>query len=180
MAKRKKVPIDVQRLVLHEAGYLCGNPSCRTIITLDIHHIVQVSDDGPNEPQNLLALCPNCHALHHRGEIPIESIRAWKMLLLALNEAFDRRSIDILLALDAVGPVETSGDTVFAYCAGLIAAGYIQFRAFGHICTYTMTNKGRQLVEAWKAGDQDLAIRQLVQVDSATDSGARADQAASS
>ena len=101
--KRRSIPVDVQHLVLHEAGYKCANPVCRTILTLDIHHLVPVADDGGNAPDNLLALCPNCHALHHRAEIPADSIRAWKMLLLALNEAYDRRSVDLLLALDKCG-----------------------------------------------------------------------------
>ena len=92
--KRKAIALDIERQVLHESGYKCGNPTCHRILTLDIHHIVEVGVGGPNDLHNLLALCPNCHALHHRQKvIPIESIRAWKMLLLAINEAYDRRSV---------------------------------------------------------------------------------------
>ncbi len=29
-----------------------------------MHHIVEVNDKGPNEPYNLIALCPTCHALY--------------------------------------------------------------------------------------------------------------------
>jgi hypothetical protein len=59
--------------------------------------LAYVSEGGKDEPENLLALCPNCHALHHKGEIPIDSLRAWKMLQLALNEAYDKKSINLLL-----------------------------------------------------------------------------------
>jgi 5-methylcytosine-specific restriction endonuclease McrA len=88
---RTKIPSDIRQLVLHEAGYHCANPNCRTVLTLDIHHIEYVSQEGSNEPSNLLPLCPNCHALHHSGVISLNSVRTWKMLLLALNEAFDKR-----------------------------------------------------------------------------------------
>jgi hypothetical protein len=124
-SKRKALPQDVRRRILHEAGYMCGNPVCRTIVTLDIHHLVPVSDSGNNEPENLLVLCPNCHALHHRGGVPVESLRTWKMLLLALNEAFDRHSVDLLLALDITGIVYVSGEGVLE-CASLIAAGLVE------------------------------------------------------
>jgi 5-methylcytosine-specific restriction endonuclease McrA len=99
IAKRKRIPIEVKQLVLHEGGYKCANPSCRTILTLDIHHLVPVSEGGPNTPENLLALCPNCHSLYHNETIPAQSIKAWKMILLSLNEAFDKRSVDSPVAL---------------------------------------------------------------------------------
>ena len=34
-----RVPLDVRRLVLHEAGYTCSTPACRYPLTLDIHHL---------------------------------------------------------------------------------------------------------------------------------------------
>src|SRR6266567_2983044 len=97
---RKKPHVDAIRLVLHEAGYRCANPACRTILTIDIHHMEYVAEGGSNEPENLLPLCPNCHSLHHRKDIPRESIRAWKMILLAFNDGFDRKSVNLLLGLD--------------------------------------------------------------------------------
>lgn len=162
---RKALPIDVRRRVLHEAGYKCGNPICRCIITLDIHHLVSVSDDGPDEPENLIALCPNCHALHHKGEIPMESLRAWKMLLLAVNEAFDRRSVDLLLALDKIGNTFVSGEGVLE-CASLIAAGFVErgyYNIGGPIPMYSvsLTDRGRAMVNAWKHGDQRAAVEAI-------------------
>ena len=159
---RKALPIDVRRHVLHEAGYKCSNPVCRTILTLDIHHLVPVAERGGDVRENLLALCPNCHALHHRGEIPAESVRAWKMLLLAVNEAFDRRSVDLLLMLDVVGMVFVAGEGVLE-CAGLIASGLVakgQYSVAGSIPAYSvsLTDRGRALVAAWKKGDQGAAV----------------------
>lgn len=76
--KDRHIPDKVRLAVLTEAGFRCAVPTCKTIIALDLHHIVSVSDSGPNDAINLLALCPTCHALHHRGTIPLESIRVWK------------------------------------------------------------------------------------------------------
>lgn len=171
--KRKPPSLDVKKLVQHEAGYKCSNPVCRTILTLDIHHLVPVAKKGDNSPDNLLALCPNCHALHHRNKIPEESLRAWKMLLLSLNEAFDRRSIDLLLALDRVGRLYVSGDGVLG-CASLIAADLVSItegrkgeKATYHndshiIYTIELTNKGKQVVDGWKRGDQRAATQSVV------------------
>lgn len=159
---RKSLPLDIRRQVLHEAGYKCGNPVCRTILTLDIHHLVPVANKGEDQAHNLLALCPNCHALHHQGQIPEESLRAWKMLLLALNEALDRRSIDLLLALDTVGQTFVGGEGVLE-CASLIAAGLVERYTYNTgkpIPSYGvgLTNKGRAMVAGWKSGDQRAAL----------------------
>jgi HNH endonuclease len=79
-------------------------------LTLEIHHLDPVSVGGADTPDNLLCLCPNCHTMHHKGIIPVESLKTWKVLLLSLNEAFDRRAVDILLAIDALGDVAVTGD----------------------------------------------------------------------
>ena len=169
--KKKKIPIDTRRLILHEAGYKCANPVCRTILTLDIHHIVEVSDSGSNEPDNLLPLCPNCHAHHHRGIISSESIRAWKMLLLSLNEGFDKQSINLLLALKKLGHHYVSGDGVLQ-CSALIASGLVESEKgqhkegsthyySDHMLVYTvfLTEKGKNFIESWEKGDQESAVK---------------------
>lgn len=35
---------------------------------LEVHHITKVSDDGPDHPDNVIALCPNCHSEVHNGQ----------------------------------------------------------------------------------------------------------------
>lgn len=176
MGTRKALPVAKRMLVLHESGYKCSNPACRMVLTLDIHHIEHVAEDGGDTPDNLLPLCPNCHSLHHKGHIPRESLRAWKGLLLALNEGFDRRSVDTLLALDALGGVMVWGDGLLA-CASLVASGLVvvdekdeivirEGFLFGsskesQVAKYwvELSAKGRVFVEAWKRGDQDAAVR---------------------
>ena len=68
----------IKLAVLTEAGYHCASPNCHNELTVDVHHIVEVSKNGGNEPGNLLPLCPYCHVKYHKGFIPSTSIRAWK------------------------------------------------------------------------------------------------------
>ena len=132
MPPRQAVPIATQRLVLHEAGYRCANPVCRTVLTLEIHHLEHVAAGGSNEAENLLPLCPNCQALHHQGNIPIESLRSWKALLLSLNQAFDTRTVDVLLALDVLEDgLFISGDALLN-CAPLITSEMIRVEPLYH------------------------------------------------
>jgi hypothetical protein len=159
MATRKSLPVDARSIVLHECGYKCANPACRMVLTLEIHHLEQVSEDGSNEPSNLLALCPNCHALHHSGRIPHTSIRAWKHLILALNHAFDTRLVDLLLALRKLGGVIVSGDGVLQ-CAQGVSSGLIEviFRVQPENYLVRLTTKGRHFVTNWEAGDEQAAM----------------------
>ena len=155
--------------MLHEAGYRCGNPACHSILILDIHHIERVADDGGDAPENLLPLCPNCHALHHKDVISVESVRAWKMLLMTINEAYDRKTIDVLAALSRVGQVFVSGDGLLA-CAVLVAGELVNVREWGkrsfderfgfQTPSYglNLTQRGEQLLQAWRAGDQSAAV----------------------
>ncbi len=128
--KRKTIPPATKQLVLLESGYMCANPRCRHILTLEIHHIIWVRDGGGNEPSNLLALCPNCHALHTREHIPQEAIRTWKGMLIALN-SINRNSIDILIYLyrqhnNFFGRhIRYSADTALQL-AGLINSGLLE------------------------------------------------------
>jgi HNH endonuclease len=167
---RTSIPISVRRIVLHEAGFRCANPVCRGIITLDIHHIEYVSQDGRYETENLLPLCPNCHSLHHSGYIPLESIRTWKMLLISLNEGFSRATIDILLSLDEFGPrpILLMNDTVLMMgsliATGLIYAvssnrGQIPEWDYSQSRFVALTDKGKAFIAAWKAGNQLEALR---------------------
>jgi len=155
----RRIPLDVKRQVLIETGFQCGNPACRNILTLEIHHIVPIEEGGGNKPENLLPLCGHCHDLYHRGHIPREAIKAWKMIALSLSHAFDRGTIDILLALDRLSELYVSGDGVLK-CAPLIAAGLVQMvwaqssRNGGTVLyCLRLTEKGKLVAQGWKKGD---------------------------
>jgi hypothetical protein len=178
--------------VLREAGYMCGNPCCHRILTLELHHIVWVRDRGGNEPLNLLALCPNCHSLHTSGRIPDSAIRHWKGMLHALNHAFNKEANDLLLYLHKTesSRILYSGDGLLRFAA-LVSAGFVEIEGITHGLgqraeaigffsakstagppmvpitppstsgTVRLSEKGRQLVESWLAGDEDAYRRGL-------------------
>lgn len=149
-------------------------------MTLEVHHIEALKNGGSDEPSNLVALCGNCHILVTRGDIPEESVRLWKGLLVALNDAFDRRSMDLLLFLhshqDSGVPMVYSADGVLQFVP-LIAAKLVKIgsssytsggrdgsvAASGH--QLTLTPKGRTLVEVWSAGDQRAFERIVGEID---------------
>lgn len=153
--------------VLTEAGYRCAVPTCRTILAIDMHHLLPVSESGGNTIANLIALCPTCHALFHRGEISRDSIYAWKSLLVSLSQAFDQRDIDDLLFLDTPQPypLEVSGDGVAKF-SRLIGAGLATYSLAVHDLSggtlryrLSLTNRGAQLIHAWKSGDREALAR---------------------
>ena len=52
---------------INKLGGRCAR--CGYSQVLDIHHIILRSEGGSNSNDNLIVLCPNCHALFHRGLI---------------------------------------------------------------------------------------------------------------
>jgi hypothetical protein len=160
-SKRKKLSLDTITLVLTEAGYRCAVPTCRGILALDMHHLHEVSAGGGDEPANLIALCPTCHALYHRGTISQQSIYAYKSMLVAISRAFDVEAIDRLLFLN-ICPKDylvLSGDGVLHF-SRLIAAGLVTVEQKANnnwqLVTYAIniSNKGRMLINAWQQGDR--------------------------
>lgn len=122
--------------------------------------MMEVAEGGGNEQGNLLALCPTCHALFHRGVIQRDSIYTWKSVLISLSQAFDLAALDQMLFLNRpeVGNLRVSGDGVLQF-SRLIAAGLATFRLFmqnGPIILYevALTDRGRALVMAWSRGDR--------------------------
>ena len=169
--------------VLREAGYKCANPTCRNILTLQLHHIVWVKDGGKNEATNLLALCGHCHDLHTQGHIPASAIGHWKGILHALNHAFNKESMDLLLFLSkpSFENIWYTSDGGLRF-AGLIAAGLVEIAEsqFSVGVRYgskdsaptsppttalrvRLSDKGRALVESWLAGDEQAYVRALSQ-----------------
>lgn len=46
----------------------CGASPEKDQVTLQVHHVVWVSNSGTNDPENLITLCSNCHAGRHSVE----------------------------------------------------------------------------------------------------------------
>lgn len=160
-SERKRLALNTRIIVLTESGYRCAVPTCRNILALDMHHMWEVSAGGGDDPSNLIALCPTCHALYHRGNYNAESIFLWKSMLVAITRAFDLEAIDRLLFLESCKKdfLVVSGDGLLHF-SRLIAAGLatVEQKANNNwqIVTYTVNlhEKGRMLIEAWKEGDR--------------------------
>ena len=168
--RRKSIPEPTKRAVLIEAGYRCAVPTCRTLLILDLHHIDEVSENGTNDTNNLIALCPTCHGLYHRKHISREAVSAWKVMLSGLSQAYDKNIIDDLLFLSSddiahnSNKFECTGDGVTKFTA-LYASGLAKY-SLGNSSSgswgspsYTnysieLTDKGEKLVSAWKKGDR--------------------------
>jgi 5-methylcytosine-specific restriction protein A len=67
---------DARRAVLLRSGGRCENPRCAGDIQdctdrgepiLEIDHIQDLALGGPDQPAQMIALCPNCHATKTRG-----------------------------------------------------------------------------------------------------------------
>jgi HNH endonuclease len=167
--ERKNIGLKIRTIVLTEAGYRCAVPTCRQILALDLHHMLQVSEGGGDMPSNLIALCPTCHALYHRGTISEESIYSYKTILVSLSQAFDLQGVDQLLFLapqKKQSPLIVTGDGLLHF-ARLIAAGLAEFTMAANnnnqIVTYSISisKKGKLLVDAWKTGKRSIIAEAL-------------------
>jgi len=64
--KRQPISSNTREYVFRRQGGTCA--MCSETQLLDLHHKVPVSQGGTNHPDNLILLCPNHHAMVHRGE----------------------------------------------------------------------------------------------------------------
>lgn len=169
---RKAIKLAVRTQVLTEAGYRCAVPTCRNILALDLHHIVEVAEHGGDTPDNLLALCALCHALYTRGTIAPEAIHAYKTILVGLSRAFDQEAIDNLLFIKKIAQRDQSlvftSDSLLRF-ARLIAADLVGF-SHGHNVEHTvirygyslsLTEKGQRIIDAWFSGSRGDVQRAL-------------------
>lgn len=46
--------------------------------TIDVHHIIAVSDGGTNDLENLMVICPNHHREYHQGRFTIDQMRTYR------------------------------------------------------------------------------------------------------
>jgi hypothetical protein len=110
--ERDHIPLKVQRAVLVEAGHRCAISTCRATTT-EFAHIIPWATSKDNSFENLIALCPNCHARYdQKKEIDQLSIKMYKQNLSILNHRygeFERRLFEILA---------NTGERVFVVGAG--------------------------------------------------------------
>jgi hypothetical protein len=69
--------IEDQNQLVNAVWYRCENPFCKHTRFLGVHHILDEKEGGTNKLNNLIVLCPYCHDLAHKKEIPEEEMQAW-------------------------------------------------------------------------------------------------------
>jgi hypothetical protein len=130
------------------------------ILAIDLHHMLEVSEGGGDDPTNLIALCPTCHALFHRGTIGRGSIYTWKSVLVSLSRAFDIQAIDDLLFLKSVERdglrVDGSGVLKFSRLIAADLASFALVSRNGPLDAYEvfLTDRGERLIDLWKTGNR--------------------------
>jgi len=67
---------DVRDAILERDAYLCANPSCRSAVNLDIHHVSPRTrrPDLTLDASNLITLCENCHYAMHAGKLRLKTL----------------------------------------------------------------------------------------------------------
>ena len=113
MADRPKIPTELRRRVLIEAGHRCAIPTCKTSTT-EIAHIEPWAKVKEHRFENLIALCPTCHTRFDKREIDRISMRQYKSALAIINgrySEFERRILEYL----ALNPQEQSKTFVFSH-----------------------------------------------------------------
>jgi len=61
LAKRRYIRKAVRNRLLEDALFRCCLCRERVALTLDFHHIIPISEYGPDTEENLVVVCPNCH-----------------------------------------------------------------------------------------------------------------------
>lgn len=95
---RPAIPSDLRRRVLVEAGHRCAIPTCR-YIDVEVHHIVPWAKAKRHSYDNLIALCPNCHARAGKGDIDRKSLRLYKANLRFAHDKYSQVEMDVLFDL---------------------------------------------------------------------------------
>lgn|SRR5574341_39565 len=73
--ERPSIPDEVARRLRQEAGFGCCNCG-HPIITY--HHIIPYAQDQHFRPEDMMALCPNCHDAANKGGMSIDEQRRLK------------------------------------------------------------------------------------------------------
>jgi hypothetical protein len=160
---RPPMPRPLKRLVLVEAGHRCAIPTCRNI-PVEINHIDEWAKVREHTFENLIALCPTCHARYTRGEIDRQSMLHYKANLGVINSRyndFERRILEAFSeaiqenpatpVMDLPGGGQSLqyryllADGLIAQCAG----NYMVVSGVPVGMQFTITDKGRDFISKW-------------------------------
>lgn len=113
----RNVPAAIKKKVLNQASNQCANPGCPYRIT-EIHHIKEWAIYKTHDEKDMIALCPNCHASVHRGELRIddETLYEWKKISnnnVEVGNIFIKPAIESKLVLGSFSVMASGVTKVF-------------------------------------------------------------------
>ena len=161
---RPAIPTEIKRRILIESGYRCAIPTCRFPVTENAH-IISWAKTSDHSYENLITLCPNCHALYDSGKISKEAIIAYKKKLMFLNEVYSRFELDVLDYLKTNRKVLLPNEILVKRLIeeSLIkidevhmSQEYDDAKEMVGYFTAILTDKGNSLIEAWSKVDNSL------------------------
>ena len=68
----KSIKQEIQRKFKHRDEWKCHIEGCNCKNSLDIHHIIPLSQNGSNEMENLIPLCKEHHKGVHRDDWDVD------------------------------------------------------------------------------------------------------------
>lgn len=83
--RRPRIPANVERQLMIDAGWKCSIPMCGTNTNLEIDHIEEWSKIHEHNYANLLVLCPTHHAMKKSGSNP-RQITAHSLRIVKQNQ----------------------------------------------------------------------------------------------
>ena len=169
MNDRPTISVEVKRRILIEAGYRCAVPTCRFPIA-EKAHIISWADSKDNSYENLIALCPNCHAMYDSGKIDRTAIIAYKKKLLFLNEVYSRFELDVLDHLKTHKRALIPGELlvkrlleeeIVRHEERIMIQGFDDGEDILGIFSVVLTDKGKRMLDDWAKVDESLTHDQL-------------------
>lgn len=123
-ARRPAIPAELRRAVLVEAGHRCAVPTCRQY-PVEIEHIDDWAKVREHRFENLIALCPTCHARKGDGpgQIDRKSLRQYKANLAVLTSRYGDLERRIL---EAYAEDPEGARTVMLHASSLLLVRYLQ------------------------------------------------------
>jgi hypothetical protein len=114
---RPAIPRPLGRQVLVEAGHRCAIPTCRQV-PVELAHIEPWADVQEHTIENLIALCPTCHARYDRGDIDRPAMRMYKHnlgLIVSRYSTGERRLLEAFTQQPPGAVITLNGDHRFEF-----------------------------------------------------------------
>jgi hypothetical protein len=161
METRPPVPKELERQLLVESGHRCAIPTCRQV-PVELAHINPWSQCQEHKFENMICLCPTCHARHHQGAIDRKSLRIYKHNLAILNGRygdFEQRILTMFAEQPGTDAVKLPGgfDILILYLLrdGLLTdtgkTSGVYIRDLPTEKVFAITEKGREFINHWLA-----------------------------